>query len=248
MYSLDAFDVVFAATSVAAVAAAFAVICAVTSVAAFAVTSVAAFAATKAWIAIKAIFVTPVTPVIPDTPDSPVASAPHPVAPLDAPEPLLLSVLPKIPDDDLSRTWPADKTLMLKMTSKSFNEVINKIQLPIKPELNLTWHFDDNYNDQNYKNFKELQIKMKRLSVLVKKYKIAKLVLKCFNVRISMDDIHKVIGDNHAPEEWFEKVSEQHASLVMSNVQANISAPVVYDAWIGYSIPGGPDIVWTFQP
>jgi len=204
-----------------------------------------AFATSQAWMTIKAVFVAFVASVVSVVNQITTLIS---VTPPIAPEPLLMSVLPKIPDDDWSRTWPADKTLMLKMTSKSFNEVINKMQLPIKPELNLTWHFDDNYNDQNYENFKKLEIKMKRLSVLVKKYKIAKLVLKCFNVRISMDDLCKVLGENDAPEEWFEKVSEQHATLVMSNVQANISTPVLYDAWIGYSIPGGPDILWTFEP
>jgi hypothetical protein len=226
MYSLDAFAVVFAATSDAAVAATFAVICVVIFAAAFAATSVAAFAATKAWIAIKAIFV---TPVIPDTPV---------VSPPDAPEPQLVSVLRTVPDDDWSKTCPVDKTLMLKMTSKSLNEIINNMQLP-KLELTVTLRFDNN---------KESELKMKSLSMFVKKNKIAKLELKCYNVRISTYDLCKVVSEDDAPGEWFETVLQHHARLAMLNDQANYFEPPVYDTWYAYSTPGGPHIMWTFEP
>jgi hypothetical protein len=229
MYSFDAFAVVFAD--------AFAVICVVIFAVAFTVTSVAAFAATKAWIAIKAIFVTLDTPVIPVTPVTPDAPDTPPDAP-DTPEPQLVSVLRTVPDDDWNKSWSVDKILMLKMTSKSLNEVINKMQLP-KPEVTVTLRFDNN---------KESELKMKSLSMFVKKNKIAKLELKCSNVRFSTYDLCKVVSEDDAHGEWFETVLQHHARLAMLNDQSNYFEPPVYDTWYAYSTPGGPHIMWTFEP
>ena len=188
------------------------------------VTSFVAFVATKAWKAIKAIFVIPVIPVTPDA--------------SDAPEPQLVSVLRTVPDDDWIKTWPVDKTLMLMMTSKNLNEVINKMQLP-KPEVTITLCFDNN---------KESQDKMKSLSMFVKKNKIAKLEIKCSNLRINRDDLHKVaLEEIDAPEEWFEKVSEHYGNLAILNDQANSIEPVL-DTCYAYWIQGGPNILLTFQP
>jgi hypothetical protein len=243
--SAAAFAAAFAAASVAAFAAAFAAassavafaaafaaaFATASSAAAFAAaSSVAAFATNQAWMTIKAVLVASVTPPV----APPVAP---PVVP-DAPEPQLVSVLATVPDDDWSKSWPVDKTLMLKMTSKSLNEVINKMQLP-KPEITVTLRFD---------NTKESELKMKSLSMFVKKNKIPKLELKCYNVRINRDDLHKVaLEQMDDPEEWFEKVSEHCASLAILNDQANSFEPVL-NTWYAYWIPGGPHILWSFQP
>jgi hypothetical protein len=225
MYSSVA---VFAAAAFAASAGVFAAFAASATAAfaasAFAASSVAAFA-----VAFAAAFAAP-----------PVAALVAPPVIPDAPEPQLVTVLTTVPDDDWSKSWSVDKTIMLKMTSKSLNEVINKMQLSklSKLELTVTLRFDNN---------KESELKMKSLSMFVKNNKIAKLELNCSNVRISTYDLCKVVGEDDAPE-WFETVSQHHASLAMLNDQANYFEPVLYDTWYAYSTPGGPDIVWTFKP
>jgi len=228
-----------AASSAAAFAAASSV---ASSAAAFAAAFVAAFAAAFAALPVASVTpsVAPDAPVASVTPsvapDAPVASVTPSVAP-DAPEPQLVSVLATVPDDDWNKSWTVDKTLMLKMTSKSLNVIINKMQLS-KLELTVTLRFDNN---------KESELKMKSLSMFVKKNKIAKLELKCSNARISSDDLLKVFRENDAPEEWFETVSRHHASIAMLNDQANSFEPV-NSSLNAYWIPGGPDILWTFQP
>jgi hypothetical protein len=49
-----------------------------------------------------------------------------------------------IPSNDWCRTWAAEKTNMLRLTSKSVKAVVDKLRLPAVVRLNRTfWHTDD---------------------------------------------------------------------------------------------------------
>ena len=101
---------------------------------------------------------------------------------------------------------------------------------------------------------KESELKIKSFSVFIKKFvknnNITRLAFKCFNVHISCNDFYKVINkikDDDAPEEWFETISQHHASLTMLNDQKNSSIPVLCGFSYSYPIPGGPYIMWSFE-
>ena len=52
-----------------------------------------------------------------------------PVAPV-APDPPLITALEAVPTEDWCRTWPAERTIMLRMTSKRVRKAVNKMHPP----------------------------------------------------------------------------------------------------------------------
>ena len=55
-----------------------------------------------------------------------------------------VQALVAIPSDDWCRTWAAEKTKMLRLTSKSVKAVVDKMRLPTAVRLNRSfWHTDD---------------------------------------------------------------------------------------------------------
>jgi len=56
----------------------------------------------------------------------------------------LVEALVAIPSDDWCRTWSAERTNMLRLTSKSVKAVVDKMRLPAVVRLNRSfWHTDD---------------------------------------------------------------------------------------------------------
>ena len=66
----------------------------------------------------------------------------------------LVTILEILPREDWCRTWPADRTIMLRMTSKRVNDAIDKIKPPTIISFNHSWW--NNYNIKLKK--KELMI------------------------------------------------------------------------------------------
>ncbi len=63
-----------------------------------------------------------------------------------APDPLFVKALATIPTEDWRRTWPADQTFMLRITSKRVKEVVDNMRLPVVVCLNRNL-FDNTRND-----------------------------------------------------------------------------------------------------
>ena len=59
-----------------------------------------------------------------------------------------VQALVAIPSDDWCRTWAAERTNMLRLTSKSVKAVVDKMRLPAVVRLNRSfWHTDDVQNN-----------------------------------------------------------------------------------------------------
>lgn len=89
-----------------------------------------------------------------------------------APDPLFVKALVTIPTEDWCRTWPADQTFMLRITSKRVKEAVVKMRLPVVVCLNMNL-FD------NTRNGIIIQ-KKKLLTQMTSFYSIIKLVLPGF--------------------------------------------------------------------
>ena len=52
------------------------------------------------------------------------------------PDPPFIAALTIVPAEDWCRTWPADRTIMLRRTSKRFKEAVDNMRLPVVVRLN----------------------------------------------------------------------------------------------------------------
>ena len=79
--------------------------------------------------------------------------------------PITVEDILNIPSHELARTWPAEMTIMMRMTSKSIREVIDKAKLPAT--VSIIW--------PKYRN------NILKINILFKLLNITTLKLKCFD-------------------------------------------------------------------
>jgi hypothetical protein len=100
------------------------------------------------------------------------------------------TALETVPDEDWGRTWTADRTIMLRKTSKKIKNIIDKMRLPA--DVRWSWRF---WNDsQNGTTEEKLNFIMKQLKQMTSYYKITTLVLKCCNIQINLQQLIEVLG------------------------------------------------------
>lgn len=94
---------------------------------------------------------------------------------------ILPDFLSIIPTEDLSRTWSANRTIMLRITSKQIKDIIDKKYLPTFIYL---------------KNIKPVNIKfvMNRLSILVTTCQIISLDLPDFNMNLRFEKFKEILS------------------------------------------------------
>jgi Ran GTPase-activating protein (RanGAP) involved in mRNA processing and transport len=102
-------------------------------------------------------------------------------------------LLEKIPAQDWYRNWPADRTIMLSMTSKKIRDIINNMNIPAIVQLN--WKF---FNDSN-NGIDSKEVKLDFIMIQLQRnlylylYKITTLVLKRCDIQINIEELVKVL-------------------------------------------------------
>jgi hypothetical protein len=116
-----------------------------------------------------------------------------------------VEALETVPAEDWSRSWPADRTIMLSKTSKKIRDIINNMRLPV--DVRWSWTF---WNDSRngtvsegnsraclYKTGSTTKEKhefiMMRLKRMVSLYNITTLVLKCCDIQIILHQLIEVL-------------------------------------------------------
>jgi Leucine-rich repeat (LRR) protein len=107
--------------------------------------------------------------------------------------------LDTIPQSDLYRTWPANRTIMFLEVSKTTSEKIKKLYLPI--ELKSNFRFFVNVFDYNnrctYKEDKEkLEFMISKIEKLSKICVIKKLKLRACKIEIIMLKLYEILKKN----------------------------------------------------
>ena len=100
-------------------------------------------------------------------------------------------ILEKIPTDDWYRNWPADRTIMLSMTSKKIKNIINKMHIPAI--VCSSWKFrSDVRNGTAEVKLNFIMTQLKQMTSLYL-YKITTLVLKRCDIQINIEQLVKVL-------------------------------------------------------
>jgi hypothetical protein len=100
------------------------------------------------------------------------------------------AVLSAVPVDDWYRTWPADRTIMLSMTSKRFKELLKKMRFPVDVCSNMS--FWNNNRNGNSTADKKQQFIMRQLIQLGNKWNITSLELP--NCDLDIDLLPEVLA------------------------------------------------------
>jgi len=108
-----------------------------------------------------------------------------------APYPQFVIVLEAVPVEDWCRTWPAERTIMLRMTSKRVKEVVDKMRPPAV--VRLCRKYWDDFNSIQKLKLKPEKILMRQLLSLVDNCKITTLSLEHCNIDWVMQDFKKVL-------------------------------------------------------
>lgn len=104
------------------------------------------------------------------------------------------SILSAVPDDDLYRTWSAERTIMLRRTSKRVKELIDMKRLPVVVCLNM--RFWNNICNSNSRANEKIQLVTMYLNVLVTKWNITSLeVTNC--IFLSAQELLGVVEHLH---------------------------------------------------
>jgi len=82
----------------------------------------------------------------------------------------LFTILEILPREDWHRTWPADITIMLRLTSKRVNDAIDKIKPPTIISFNHSW-----WNNYKFKIAKKQELMIIYLSEISTKNIIVSL-------------------------------------------------------------------------
>jgi len=105
-----------------------------------------------------------------------------------------------VPVDDWYRNWPADRTIMLSMTSKKIRDIINKMRIPAIVQLNWKfWNVSQNETDSPEKVVYTQEIKVDFVMTQLKKmtslylYKIITLELKRCDIQINIEQFVTVL-------------------------------------------------------
>ena len=68
----------------------------------------------------------------------------------------LTDALAAVPSDDWCRNWAADRTVMLRMTSKKVQDAVDQLRPPTVVKLNITF-WNDACGETRQKNMNELE-------------------------------------------------------------------------------------------
>ena len=102
---------------------------------------------------------------------------------------LFTKVLTTVPAEDWFMNWPADRTIMLSMTTKKIRDIINKINIPAI--VCLKWQF---WSDQhNGSTEVKLEFITKQLITKTNLYKITTLVLRRCFIQKNIDQLEEVL-------------------------------------------------------
>lgn len=104
---------------------------------------------------------------------------------------LFNKVIQIVPGVDLCNTWAADRTIMLRMTSKRVKEAIDKIRPPTEIILNKSF-WTDSFHYNSTTNEK-LEFIMRQLISLVNTCQITRLELPCCNMSIQLERLEKTL-------------------------------------------------------
>ena len=104
--------------------------------------------------------------------------------------------LAKVPAEDWYRNWPADRTIMLSMTSKKIRNIINIMCIPAI--VHWKWKFwSDRRPQRDVSIVSEVKLDfiMKQLEQMTTSYlyKITTLVLRCCDIQQNVEKLEKVL-------------------------------------------------------
>ena len=126
------------------------------------------------------------------------------------------SILSAVPDDDLYRTWSAERTIMLRRTSKKVKELIDMKRLPVFVRLNM--RFWNNIYNSNSRANEKIQLVTMYLNMLATKWNITSLeVTNC--IFLSAQELLGVVAHFHSPVLTriilnFNKIDEECAEIL----------------------------------
>jgi Ran GTPase-activating protein (RanGAP) involved in mRNA processing and transport len=103
---------------------------------------------------------------------------------------LFVAALEAVPVEDWARNWPADRTIMLRMTSKQIKKIIDNMRLPVVVHLNMSFWNKSGNGAVN----KNLEFVTRQLCVLATKYQITSLKLTCCNMNIQIERLNDVLA------------------------------------------------------
>lgn len=98
----------------------------------------------------------------------------------------LVNILEIIPSYDLCRSWSADRTIMLRLTSKKVNDAIDKIKPPTIISFNNSF-----WNNSNNDKAKKYELMIKYLSEISTKNII--ISLKIYNIELFYENAPGII-------------------------------------------------------
>ena len=105
------------------------------------------------------------------------------------PDPPFVAALEAVPAEDWCRTWPADRTIMLRRTSKRFKEAVDKMRPPVVFSLHRSlWN-----NSRNRTVDAKLKLVMRQLLTLVTNCRITTLKLEWCNIERKMQELEEVL-------------------------------------------------------
>lgn len=98
-------------------------------------------------------------------------------------------ILTTVPVEDWYRNWPANRTIMLSMTSNEIRNIINKMNIPAI--VHWKWKFwSEPLNGTTEVKLKFIMTQLKQITYL---YKITTLVLRRCDIQINIEEFIKVI-------------------------------------------------------
>lgn len=102
-----------------------------------------------------------------------------------------IEALATVPTEDWYRNWPADRTIMLSMTSKKIRNIINNMCIPAI--VHWKWKFWSDPNNGSTEVKLNLIMISLQLQCNLYLYKITTLVLRCCDIQIIVKKLAKVI-------------------------------------------------------
>jgi Leucine-rich repeat (LRR) protein len=102
-----------------------------------------------------------------------------------------LEALATVPAEDWYRNWPADRTIMLSMTSKEIRDIINNMNIPAI--VHWKWKFWSDPHNGSTEVKLNLIITSLQHQCNLYLYKITTVVLRCCNIQIIVKKLAKVL-------------------------------------------------------
>ena len=98
--------------------------------------------------------------------------------------------LTTVPAEDWYRNWPADRTIMLKMTSQNIRNIINKMCIPAI--VHWKWKFWSDHRNGSEVKLEFIMKQLERITTLYL-YKITTLVLRCCDIQKNVEKLEEVL-------------------------------------------------------